>query len=1369
MSCTRISLTGGAESLLYKDLYEKIADKNETKADEMFTYFKSEAFIEDFGDYILDYKNNVVSDRINENGEPLLIYDEISKKHYYLNKNNEKVYYPLINRGLVALFSNQQIDKIASRLALNYFKGSNLDFNNIDFSNSEKLPNLSNFIQKQIIDKIQELNEKGGFKNKLIAKTLTESLNYIDEFSTNVEKIFKEMSISIEETDDVDGNIDITAGEELKDPAFNQHSAERNTKDSVSTNVKLRLSLLEDTNNIDPIWGEPVFLSRDSVQSDLQFILSDIVAKKGKDIFELQLNALSKVLDRKPLLRQLYNYLSDVNFKEEYRSEFSQAFNLLKNNHIVSNYSEVNGTVVHTTSQISDSGSKTTTIKEQWDSNFQDKFLNKDNTLKENVKQNLLTKGIPEIKSIYEEILEFKRNFNNLEQDIQIETFENVKLKLFTFLDKLGITTDINAVENYLDNYGEFLTIKDKLNNLVTLAEQSQYLTNGIITKYESPTKDYSSFLTLSQSFTNLAKSEAFFLTDGSDATIRTGDKQKWIYSYPSYIATKVKQWKANPELLLELYNSSSDTKGSYYMGILTGSIDVNSKQLTYKDLNEQLEYSKKILEKLDVGIMNQMSADGKFKTTTDLAYSDYIVDVLNKVLKGDDFIRTTTQADKTTEFAIKTGIKVSSYAGVKTIVNEKGEEESIVGVKNQTKDVFFNYFASQVNRMIEANQEVENAKLDSSIKLTPHYHYKYDVDTINKNPEYIYSKNGNAFNFQYFEKLSFNAKNKSPLEKQISELIFDKEGNVLFNKLTKESSEELYDLFSRYLELNLFNSFVRTRSYLTSMGILNINEKGDYVINKIDNNTVTKTYSKIHEAQKPYAVVMDYLVNNLISNIEYSKMFAGDVAYYKNMIDYKKRIPATYTDGLQLRIKEGQEYFNIATINSVNRKSPFYDKLVESLGEKDAQPYEKINSADAQAWITPQRWKFLIQGLGKWSKAHDEVYRKMMSDKVEEYSEKELKIAAQPLKGVFFGRDATGKPTYLKYSQAVLSKALIQGSDLETMYNKMIDNNVDELITFDGVKVGAIEPTQIHDENGNILEDFPLNVQTLSNRDWKLQQDLPTKTFKNIDVGSQIQKNIFAGLRHNETLDGFMLDGKSYTGKQIMDEIVKTVSGLSDKGLKSLKEEFNIGDDYKIGNISGFYKSLIRELEQRGGSENVIKALETETTIVGIPQSAGKLYNIFASIMKSRLIKIKTNGGAFIQMSNFGLNKSEVDSKGVIWSPNALETVHEPHMYIDPDTLRRTVRPGGILVSGSFIAKYIPNWKTKTPEQIFGYTNENGEFVKGLIDPKILDNIIGYRIPNQGLASNDALQIVGILPESAGDTIVAYTGITTKTGSDKR
>jgi len=55
---------------------------------------------------------------------------------------------------------------------------------------------------------------------------------------------------------------------------------------------------------------------------------------------------------------------------------------------------------------------------------------------------------------------------------------------------------------------------------------------------------------------------------------------------------------------------------------------------------------------------------------------------------------------------------------------------------------------------------------------------------------------------------------------------------------------------------------------------------------------------------------------------------------------------------------------------------------------------------------------------------------------------------------------------------------------------------------------------------------------------------------------------------------------------------------------------------------------------------------------------------------------------------------------------------------------------------------------------------------LKDMIDPDVLEGL-AYRIPNQAAASNDAFEIVGILPENAGDTIIAFKEITTKTGSD--
>ena len=317
MTCTRISITGKAESILFNDIYEKIAKENEQLADEMFSHFKSELFKKDFGDFIEDYKNNIISDRTDENGEPKLFYNETAKKYYYLNKDNEKVYFPLINRGLRSIWNYDQINKIKSRLALTYFKNSGLDFNNINFEEAKSLPNLRNFITKQIQDKTKSLEEEGEYFSAL---TLEDSLNHLDELTENVETFFKEMNLEIIE--DEEGDIEILE-EEGKDPVFNQHSAERNTKNSVSTNVKLRLSLLEDKNNLDPIWNEPTFMNRDMVYSALQGVLCEEIALPGEDIFNLHKDALNRILSKKPFLTELHTYLNSPTITENQKSEFA--------------------------------------------------------------------------------------------------------------------------------------------------------------------------------------------------------------------------------------------------------------------------------------------------------------------------------------------------------------------------------------------------------------------------------------------------------------------------------------------------------------------------------------------------------------------------------------------------------------------------------------------------------------------------------------------------------------------------------------------------------------------------------------------------------------------------------------------------------------------------------------------------------------------------------------------------------------------------------------------------------------------------------------------------------------------------------------
>src|SRR5690606_39135939 len=51
-------------------------------------------------------------------------------------------------------------------------------------------------------------------------------------------------------------------------------------------------------------------------------------------------------------------------------------------------------------------------------------------------------------------------------------------------------------------------------------------------------------------------------------------------------------------------------------------------------------------------------------------------------------------------------------------------------------------------------------------------------------------------------------------------------------------------------------------------------------------------------------------------------------------------------------------------------------------------------------------------------------------------------------------------------------------------------------------------------------------------------------------------------------------------------------------------------------------------------------------------------------------------------------------------------------------------------------------------------------------IDPRLLE-LVGFRIPTQGLNSMEAIKIKGFLPQEAGNTIILPSEIVAKAGSD--
>lgn len=1161
------------------------------------------------------------------------------------------------------------------------------------------------------------------------------------------------------------------------------------------------------------------------------------------DIAENIINKLSELSRIRP---ELMTIAEQMNVDEAFRTSMVMSFKNQKNIPIINEInftSDINGNIVinYSEKDISETASYSKGLRDNWNSAYYIKIFG-DNVKTKSVEEasKIVEQSERNIQALVSKITEDK----GLTFDENYPTYINEIKDLLK--SELNIDVDIRSIYDYLGNesegdtlYFQTLAMLRKINAELSKIRSTQIERAGslAVTGFN--------FLSTFGVAKKLANYQALYEGVQSASNVRAGSKDLYLMSNINYLKNRVEVWKRNPKLLEDYYNNSDYAKSSEFIRHLLAKELEENQEYDPTLTDEYIATQKSLrLQSLSIAMLTDLfvSTNGKsIKEETaikETSLYDYLVSDLNKTLTPGMHFRSITPADKSSNFQMSMG----NYSYI--TFNGTGKNGLAYNINKRTEDTFFRYMNTEIQKMSKArdfineiNGQLANGETIRLEKLKVHYHYNAKKLKLNYNLdgklESIDAQGGNAFLFQSFPGLNFikgnplqykgndlNLKKLAELEQNIRERLYEnnpndpnygkiseaisKNGVTLLTQTVdnnKEATIGLEVLLRQYINMALSNAIARTATNLAKENIISINNKGVAQLKNIDSNVINRYKELISVNRNIYyrnmpeselnqhlvnSIVTDYTVKSIMNNIEYTKLFTGDPAYYKDMVDFKKRVPATYTDGTTLYLKPNEKSFNIAVIAGVIVDSPYHDRMIETYDQNVADKFKGINSTDAQAWITPKRWKFLQQRLGKWSPVHDSLYKKMMSGVKESYSNEELKIAAQPLKGVHFGLNPDGSPIYLKYSQAVLTPMLVKGNDLQKIYDQMTSQNVDELITLDGVKVGSPTVSKIHNADGSLTENLSFNVMSLSNLDWKLQQDLPTKTFKDTEVGSQIQKNIFAGLIHNPDME-FDYDGKTITGSEIMDEIVNEVRALSDKGLNQLFNEFGVDrNTNQIENVDRYYQALIDELIKRDGTENIIEALQKRMSIAGIPQARTKLNNMFASIVNKRIVKIKTNGGSFIQMSNFGLNYTNVtaEDSGIVLHPNFNRLVNkvdsegknitnhkytsfEPIKYTDPETGRERISPGGVFISGAFIAKYIPNYKDYTAEQLFG-KYENGQLVEeGMIDNRILESLVGYRIPNQGLASNDALQIVGILPEENGDTVVAYTGITTKTGSD--
>tara|TARA_R110000822_G_scaffold302649_2_gene426998 strand:- start:46677 stop:53717 length:7041 start_codon:yes stop_codon:yes gene_type:complete len=1344
MSCIRFTPQNETlESLLFNKLYE-IVNQDEETAHELYSYFRSEEGLEAFGNYIqpldVTMNDNTMNYRTDENGEPLLIHDDVLNKYYFLDVNDERVYYPY-NQGLVQHFDVADIMELRETMALKYYEKLDFNFDKRTFLNVEE-HKVKAIIEEFIDYKVDELRRDPDVFVQQLAESLEDSREYLNEWVQEVRDFFETKGLIIKKNqiEAEERNEDDVKSVNPRESVTRPEAFTVDRKSSVNANIKLYLSLLKgDSFNK---YNELTFIPFDDVFTTLNTILANTIPTEIdgnlNNIYDLFLRKIDEHGQYKPYLKQLHNKIQTIE-SEHFKYQFVNAFFLARKKFLGSDIIIEKGKFTYEIKDISEVSSRKRSIVSQWEIN-----LNKLNTSFKAFSS--FTSGMSNsIKSLQD-------NSNQIQYDV---TFD----KLLKGLNSLGISATPSGLKYLINQAASDTSLEAKTASMDTIVTNMQHAVADH--DVETPIAN----LLTNSAFVKVASAESFFLSEGSDASFYSVGKNRWLYSLYSHLEKTVLNWQEDPSLLRAHIESSAFTKGSHY-----------AEYYLADDFPEEdrAEESKKRIKEIEAFVFNSVQIKNESVDAVDnknIFYVDAVADYINKMFNylkpnGKVYHKTALAADKATEYQMSWGRDASVF------MMEANAVETADGFKlnKDVKEVFFKYFKSDYYRIEEVHQAIEDSKTDPSINLKVHYHTG--------------AANGKVS--QLFPSLSpiFDSKGRATNPQGLGEVLYDETGRPIYDNLDEDN---LRAAIMPVIEKALLDNIRQTVKTLEGNNIAYYTISGFRKFQGIDESILDKYIGEARKYKKDltetdiakrkarvekgfFGLAADLTINSLISQVEYSKLISGDTAYYKNVNDYKKRVPATYTDGQYLTILDSADkYFNAAVINKVEFTTPNLKLLKKRLPRRIWEQYEEVNAADAQGYITPQRWMFIMKRLGKGLEAAP-IYTKMFEDKPT-FTAKELKLLAQPLKGVYFSNKG-GHPVFLKYSQAVLLPRMIRNTPLEGLYEQMKKQGVDELITLDAMKVGAESPVTTHDVDGNVLTDVTFNVMELDNANWKLQQDLPTKGIKERELGSQIQKNIFQGLVFNKDAT-FNVAGQEASNVEMIVLLNDLFGALSNHGTEKFFKQLGVSrDDYTIKNEDGLYINLLNQFKSRTSTtKNNVNALQSRTSPFGVPSTYNIFQNVFSAMSNSNSVKIKTSGGGFIQMADYGLSKSEAKSQGIIFTPwfdKKAEKLSPPVTGINPVTGKEIIKPGGIFLSGSFIAKHIPNYAKLSSKQLFGTLNEEtGKYEGGKIDERILRNIIGYRIPNQSLSSNDAVEIMGILPEEIGDTVIAYTGITEKTGSD--
>lgn len=656
-----------------------------------------------------------------------------------------------------------------------------------------------------------------------------------------------------------------------------------------------------------------------------------------------------------------------------------------------------------------------------------------------------------------------------------------------------------------------------------------------------------------------------------------------------------------------------------------------------------------------------------------------------------------------------------------------------------ELQDVMMNYIINDFNTKVHAHEQIfgENP-INGHIKFF-HYNGTSAVDETGY-------PTGNVFksDTMMFPELGYDTE----LSKELG--LYYTAGKLKGRPVADFASRLNNEKVTKLIQETFDRIVLQEIKFLVDNNLAFYNKDGVLANLRLESKTISK-YKTEEDISGTATAVQTYVLNRLISARESLGLLVGHPAMYKSMEDMPKRTShfTTPVEGLRIYKENGKyavhPYYIHATIPEVEVPSTLSSdpNFVKQVGKEVAQIYSEANLTDATTWVSPTLYKQREIGLGNWSDAKNEAFDRIMKNKAEP-ADYEL-IQLTPKKGTVRGmvyKAGQMVPTIEKTAYVVIWPALTNTTEMfENLYQKMVE--VEKQNPGMGVQVAVDSAIKTGEVN------LPAEVRPHAN--WGLAQELPDKGFKPTIVGSQSKVIITSYIDPEADYNGF-------TGEQWLAQLNQVETDISDKGKIDFAREWGLDTTGERGiiNRERFFTRLQEEFDDDDSVKDMIRvAYNANIPIDSIFHVRNKIESAITNGLTAKTVAYKALGGQFVQISSHNLGFSMEAYDNVKKNLTGRIRWMKKEARLKPARIvNNKVVPSQILVPYKFVQN-IPGYESMTDEQL-----------KAAIDPKSLE-ILGYRIPTQSLGSIEHLEIVGILPPEAGDTIVVYEDITTKTGSD--